>query len=214
MKRIDSANKAENLFGPGKHGFQGGNPAANLPATFLTPDWANHVQEEIANVIEAAGITLDGSQRNQMLLAIQEMISVDVGQVAAFSTNTAPSGWFVANGAAVSRTTYAVLFDKIGTAFGAGDGVTTFNLPDLREDFIRGASATRAVATREADAFQGHEHGTNDSANAGGGGYPGAGSSSMWRVSEAITQKTGFSLPRVADETRPRNVALLFCIKY
>lgn len=45
---------------------------------------------------------------------------------------TAPSGWLIANGAVVSRTTYATLFAAIGTAFGAGNGSTTFGLPDLR----------------------------------------------------------------------------------
>jgi len=55
MKRIDSANKAADLWGPGKHGFSGGNPATNTPATFLTPDWFNGVQEEICRVIEWLG---------------------------------------------------------------------------------------------------------------------------------------------------------------
>lgn len=55
-----------------------------------------------------------------------------------FAMNSAPSGWLAANGAAVSRTTYAALFAAIGTIYGAGDG-TTFNLPDLRGYFVRGA---------------------------------------------------------------------------
>ena len=55
-----------------------------------------------------------------------------VGQVAAFAMDTPPTGWLVANGAAVSRTTYAELFAAIGTVWGSGDGSTTFNLPDLR----------------------------------------------------------------------------------
>jgi microcystin-dependent protein len=47
-------------------------------------------------------------------------------------------GWLKCNGAAVSRSTYAVLFAAIGTLYGAGDGTTTFNLPDYRGEFLRG----------------------------------------------------------------------------
>jgi microcystin-dependent protein len=56
-------------------------------------------------------------------------------------TAAAPTGWLFCNGAAVNRTTYAALFAIIGTAHGAGDGSTTFNLPDLRDKYLIGASA-------------------------------------------------------------------------
>ena len=51
-----------------------------------------------------------------------------------------PSGWLLCDGAAVSRTTYSALFSVVGTAFGPGDGSTTFNLPDFREQFPQGAA--------------------------------------------------------------------------
>ena len=54
------------------------------------------------------------------------------GMISPFAGSTAPSGWLLSDGAAVSRTTYADLFTAIGTAYGVGDGSTTFNLPDLR----------------------------------------------------------------------------------
>jgi len=54
------------------------------------------------------------------------------GSVVAFAGSSAPSGWLLCSGAAVSRTTYAALFAVIGTTYGAGDGSTTFNLPDMR----------------------------------------------------------------------------------
>ena len=63
------------------------------------------------------------------------------GVVLPFGGPTVPNGWLLANGAAISRTTYANLFDKIGTTYGAGDGSTTFNLPDLRDRFIEGAGS-------------------------------------------------------------------------
>lgn len=57
--------------------------------------------------------------------------SLDAGMLAPFATTTAPSGWLVCDGSAVSRTSYADLFTAIGTTYGTGDGSTTFNLPDL-----------------------------------------------------------------------------------
>jgi microcystin-dependent protein len=60
------------------------------------------------------------------------------GMVAAFAMSWAPAGWLKCNGAAVSRTTYAQLFAWLGTHYGAGDGSTTFNLPDMRGLFPRG----------------------------------------------------------------------------
>lgn len=55
-----------------------------------------------------------------------------VGSVIAFAGSSAPTGWLLCAGQAVSRTTYASLFALIGTTYGSGDGSTTFNLPDLR----------------------------------------------------------------------------------
>ncbi|WJV21651.1 MULTISPECIES: phage tail-collar fiber domain-containing protein [Pseudomonas] len=68
----------------------------------------------------------------------QQAADALTGMVAAFSTVWAPTGWLKCNGAAVSRTTYARLFSYLGTHYGAGDGSTTFNLPDMRGLFPRG----------------------------------------------------------------------------
>ena len=59
-----------------------------------------------------------------------------------WGTASAPTGYLLCNGAAVSRTTYSALFAVIGTAFGAGDGSTTFTLPDFRDRFPVGAGTT------------------------------------------------------------------------
>lgn len=69
----------------------------------------------------------------------------EVGKISMFARSTAPSGYLKCNGAAISRTTYAALFSAIGTTFGAGDGSTTFNIPDLRGEFIRGWDDARGV---------------------------------------------------------------------
>lgn len=79
----------------------------------------------------------------------------DVGLLGFFATTTAPAGWLKANGAAVSRTAYAALFARIGTTFGAGDGSTTFNLPDMRGEFVRALDDGRGVdAGRSLGAYQ------------------------------------------------------------
>lgn len=71
------------------------------------------------------------------------------GVVLPFAGSTAPTGWLLCFGQAVSRTTYAVLFTALGTAYGAGDGSTTFALPDLRgripggKDNMGGSAASR-----------------------------------------------------------------------
>ena len=76
--------------------------------------------------------------------------AIPVGSVIAFAGNpsSAPSGYLLCNGAAVSRTTYAALFEAIGTAYGAGNGSTTFNLPNMADKFIQGsgtAGTTKAA---------------------------------------------------------------------
>lgn len=58
--------------------------------------------------------------------------SAPVGEIAAFGGSSAPTGWLLADGSAVSRTTYAALFAIYGTTYGAGNGSTTFNLPNAK----------------------------------------------------------------------------------
>jgi microcystin-dependent protein len=136
----------------------------------------------------------------------------DVGQVATFAMNTAPAGWLKANGATVSRTTYAALFTAIGTTFGAGDGSTTFLLPDLRGEFIRGwddgrgVDSGRAFGSTQTDAFKSHTH--TQQVNATGSRGVGGSNEFLYVGTTADTGATG------GTETRPRNVALLACIKF
>ncbi len=54
------------------------------------------------------------------------------GSIVSYGGTAAPTGWLICNGAAVSRSVYSLLFNAIGTAYGAGDGSTTFNVPDLQ----------------------------------------------------------------------------------
>lgn len=64
-------------------------------------------------------------------------VDILVGIVTYFYATTAPDGWLLCNGSNISRTTYANLFNKIGTSYGAGDGSSTFSLPDFRGSFLR-----------------------------------------------------------------------------
>lgn len=69
------------------------------------------------------------------------------GVVTAYAGSVAPQGWLFCDGAAISRTTYANLFAAIGTAYGAGDGSSTFNLPDFRGRMLVGRGQHADVDT-------------------------------------------------------------------
>ena len=73
---------------------------------------------------------------------------ISAGTIAMFGGTSAPSGWLICNGSAVSRTTYAGLFAVIGTLYGSGDNVATFNLPDLQGRFPIGAGSGSGLSTR------------------------------------------------------------------
>lgn len=68
-----------------------------------------------------------------------------VGVVQAFAGSTTPQGWLLCDGSAVSRTDYAALYAVIGTTYGAGNGSTTFNLPNLIDKFVEGSATAGTV---------------------------------------------------------------------
>ncbi len=137
------------------------------------------------------------------------------GQVMFFASSVAPVGWVKANGALVSRVSYANLLAVIGTVFGAGDGSTTFGLPDLRGEFIRGWDDARGVDTGrvfgipQPQDFLAHSHTlSGQTINGPTGSAPSALTDNNVRGLGTTTGVAG------GAETRPRNVALLACIKY
>lgn len=67
---------------------------------------------------------------------------VPTGGMLMWGTSSAPTGYLLCNGAAVSRSTYSALYAVLGTAYGSGDGSTTFNVPDFRDRFPVGAGTT------------------------------------------------------------------------
>ena len=414
MQRINSTNRAANKFGAGKDGFQGGSPATGVKATYVTPEWTNAVQEELARAIEGAGIALDAAKYDQLLAAIKSIawgagktespwaplasptlagvptadtapdgtntkqlattafvqsavggyisivsmggtivlteaqasnsvigfgggltsdltvvvpdsvrrqwaianwtsgnyklivktasgngvtvaqskrnlvysngqhvydafndfenislsgvstaptastgtrstqlattafvgaecqIAAPTGAVYTFAGATVPTGWLKCNGALLSRTVYTALFAVIGTTYGAGDGSTTFALPDLRGEFVRGADdgrgvdSGRSLGSAQAGQNASHTH-TASTSPAGGHNHVfenlarqgdldrGVGNASLWSIDSIVTQTTsdvGDHIHAITvaasggNESRPRNVAMHYIIKY
>ena len=137
--------------------------------------------------------------------------SVPSGAVMHFAMQSAPTGWLKADGSAVSRTQYPALFAAIGTTFGVGDGRTTFNLPDLRGEFVRGWDDSRGVdrgrafGSWQGDELKAHTH--------GGVAASGADTDRGTMPSSFSIDGTGQTASTGGAETRPRNIALLACIK-
>ncbi|MEN7431386.1 phage tail protein [Chromobacterium sp. TRC.1.1.SA] len=146
------------------------------------------------------------------------------GLIGFFAGPTAPAGWLRANGTAVSRTTYPALFAAIGTIYGAGDGSSTFNLPDLRGEFVRGwddgargVELGRALGSNQLDTVGPHDHTVKRLPDGGTLAIPGTGGTS-WSYAGSVSSTNQLPLitganTGIGSETRPRNIALLACIK-
>ena len=100
------------------------------------------------------------------------------GTVELYAGATAPTGYLLCNGAAVSRTTYAALFEILGTTYGAGDGTTTFNLPDLRGRAPIGVGTGTGLTARALAATGGAETVTLDTTQIPGHTHTGTTASS------------------------------------
>jgi microcystin-dependent protein len=171
--------------------------------------------------VNAGGITSNELASNSVTTAklTSEIASslVPSGAVMAFAMNGAPTGWLAANGSAVSRTTYSALWTALGTTsspYGQGDGSTTFNLPDLRGYFVRG-SGTNSDGTesgtfgaKQSDEIKSHTHTT---------GQTGTGTTQDAPLSSGVRYVTGIGATVTGatggTETRPKNIAMLYCIK-
>jgi microcystin-dependent protein len=154
----------------------------------------------------------------------QSLSYLPAGSLQMYGGNTAPTGWLLCDGSAVSRTTYARLFAAIGTKYGIGNGTTTFNLPDLRGVFPKGmgqngtlgANYANASGTPQADKMQGHVHRT-DYAN---GAMAGSAANTVSSTGDSVQNNTGVPIadgtngtPRTGPITEPANVGVNFIIK-
>lgn len=83
----------------------------------------------------------------QAVVAAVTAGAIPSGTVAQYAGSVAPAGWLVCDGSAISRTTYADLFAAIGTTHGAGDGSTSFNIPDIRGRVVAGKAGAGTFAT-------------------------------------------------------------------
>jgi len=172
---------------------------------------------------------------NAAIAAINAAIAAAVppGTIGAFAMSSAEPGWLFADGGAHSRTTYAALFAKIGTQHGAGDGVTTFNVPDYRGMFLRGFDAGRGLdpgrgfATFQDDEIESHGHTITDpghfhqqltdevGSTASGGPFSVRNEApSFWEGRNTGSAVTNIAINNTGGaETRPKNVAVYICIK-
>ena len=177
-----------------------------------------------ANIESAYGILRlisDGTSKWKVSNAFTSStpVVIPAGIISAFAANSPPTDWLECNGAAISRTTYATLFAAIGTTWGSGNGSTTFNIPDFRGEFLRGwdhgkgTDPGRGFGGLQGYILENHSHSfaiTN----------MGDGSSNSINVAHSqaggvtsvyfTTGGAGGS----GNETRPRNIAIMYCIKY
>jgi len=164
-----------------------------------------------------------------------------IGVIISYPKDTLPTGFLACDGSAVSRTTYSGLFTVIGTTYGTGDGSSTFNVPDLRATFLRGAGDQ----TYSSKAYSGGTAGTKkiqavmDHSNGLITGYH---THYAWATATAVFynphgnwsgNKTGQQVASTTsangaetlnsvytnadsanNETRPFGMAVKFCIKY
>lgn len=173
---------------------------------------------------------------NNWVQVLGSQITTPVGSLLIHTGSSAPRGYLKANGTLLNRTAYANLWDfaqasgNLASSDGAwangqyspGDGSTTFRIPDLRGEFLRmwddgrGIDVGRSLGSAQLDALQGHQHTytypETNYVRAGSNGdspyTPGT------RTTAAIVSDGANGTPRIASETRPRNVAYLPCIKF
>ena len=215
------------------------NSGASAPSTtFANQWWYDTTSNKLKFRNEANTAWIEVGELNQTANTFNG--GMPSGAIQAFAMSTAPSGWLKCNGQAISRTTYAALFSTIGTTYGNGNGSTTFNVPDLRGEFIRGWDDSRGIdsgrtmGSTQADQMQ-QITGSFEILNRGGGsstseiiktesgafvdggqvnygeGWQGEGGS-RGKLMEFDSAESPDA--RAGDETRPRNVALNYCIKY
>lgn len=159
------------------------------------------------------------------------------GTIQAFARATPPRGWLKANGELHNIADQPRLFAALGTTYG-GDGITTFGVPDLRGEFVRGwddgrsKDAGRALGSHQADEIKSHGH--SGSTNSAGSHSHRAGSrvgkaTGDSRIQIRLDTNTGVTASNTTSagnhshsvtvnntggvETRPTNVAMLYCIK-
>jgi len=175
-----------------------------------------------ANVTDAKlAATLNLSSKTVTLPAT---ISLPAGAVMSFAMNSAPAGWLAADGTEYAKTgTYAALFAAISTTYGetngsGGAGTSHFRVPDLRGYFVRGSgtnsdgTAAGTFGAKQADAFGSHQHSYTDHTPSSSLVGVQGGANNIWQASASSPLRT--TTFEGGTETRPKNIAMLYCIKF
>jgi len=149
--------------------------------------------------------------------------AIPKGMIAPFGRIAPPEGWLICDGStlnALQDVMYRSLFDAIGTTWG-GTGESNFQIPDLRGTFLRGSGSQTydskaydggVVAQKSNDEVAEHQHEIRTINQAGatyGNAAAGGASHGHWNANNALTANSG-----LADETKPFNTSVLYCIKY
>ena len=150
-------------------------------------------------------------------LSTQISSAVPAGTIQSHAASSAPSGWLICDGSAISRTTYSDLYSIVGTTWGSGDGSTTFAIPDLRGWFMRGLNggsgndpdaASRSggdnVGSSQGYQLSAHTHGVNT-------GRLYVAPQHYYHMVDTVTITAAQS---ISTESRPKNKYVQFCIKY
>ena len=205
----------------------------------INADGGNETRPENANIAYHICFDDGNVQINQSIVWTD-----DVGSIQSFgrSTDNKPQGYLFCDGSAISRNSYSELFQAIGTQFGPGDGSTTFNLPDLRGIFVRGAGAqtisgtnySGTLASKQRHQLENHGHSISDPGHTHdmlmyGNSIDFNSGSNRYRlpystdggtnVSQTGSRATGISVNNpnsglAGSETQPANISLNYFIKY
>lgn len=162
-----------------------GNTVGQIVLIKPNTGWSNRVAKFIKDMTgfgTPPDIFVDDLVANTITVGGKDVSQLTpTGLIAPFGGAAAPGGWLLCDGAAVSRTTYAALFAVLGTTYGAGNGTTTFNLPDTKgrslvgvdsaalrnpDNNLRGQSAGAALVALSVGQLPSHQH----TGNTGGGG--------------------------------------------
>lgn len=168
----------------------------------------------------------NGSVTDAKLATSAIQLVMPTASIMPFAGAAAPTGFLLCQGQAISRTTYATLFTAlggVGSPFGLGDGSTTFNVPDLRGIFIRGAGAqtigaetyTGTLGTKQNDNLQSHSHTMPYGINPLGvaQNFDNTAPARVPRVSNNAVTATPTDAAGTGTETYPANIAMNYIIK-
>lgn len=194
--------------------------------TYVTPlklqNWVKDADETTKGLVErATQAEVDAQTDTSRYVTPATLASLGItGSLTMMASTIVPAGYLECNGAEISRVTYANLFSAIGTSWGAGDGSTTFNIPDLRGEFVRGwdngkgTDSGRSVGSYQEDELESHTHelliGQDGGANSDGlvnTGWNIKGNFNADYSGSNNVKSTGGS------ETRPRNMCVMYCIR-